>query len=105
MTPLITGEEEIVEYYAEFDDSQDFEVTASFNVFKSLSWDGRTNQITATELYMKVFAKYDGDIEIACDTLDISGKFALERHKHLLDAIWQLCKTKIKNWDEVTANS
>lgn len=83
---------------------QDFEVSASFEVYEINAWaDG--GQPMDAEKYLSGFVKWDGCSHFNFGTdenkgyIHLCGRSFFEDHKKVMDAIWQLCSEKIKGWN------
>jgi hypothetical protein len=101
-------EDDTVLFLIEFEG--DFESSATFNVFEVLCWDGETNEVTGTEKYLHGYIKWDGCSHVWFGKEDnpgylhLCGKGFFERHKQVMDAIWDICSKRIIGWDEDVAS-
>lgn len=97
--------EELILFLIKFEE-QNFEGSASFDVYEVTSWK-ENNEVCDTELYLDGFIKWDGCSEISFGNglpIHFCGKKHFERHKMVLDAIWDICSKKIKYWNNEIAN-
>jgi len=96
-----------VNYLIEFEEG-DFETSATFNVFEVTSWNADNNEVLDTEHYLKGYIKWDGCSHIWFGDengyLHLCGKTYFERHKQVIDAIWDVCSKKIKGFDNDVAS-
>lgn len=80
---------------------QDFQSAADFVIYEVQEWDDDTP--IKAEIYLSGRIKWDG-----CSNLEfgdggaihLCGKYWFEKHKRVMDAIWNLCSKKIIGWDE-----
>lgn len=98
---------DFIEFLIEFEDG-DFELSANFNVFEVCSWSADTNEVSETELYLKGYVKWDGCSHFwfgeSDGYLHLCGKRYFEKHKEVMDKIWDICSKKIKKWDSSLCN-
>ncbi len=106
MEALITEDNQVL-YLIEYE-GDNFDYGVNFNVYEASGWDIDTNEVVDTEHYLKGFIKWDGCSHIWFGDengyLHICGKSYFERHKQVMDAIWDVCSKKIVKWDNDVAS-
>ncbi len=99
-TLLKTGE--YVEFLIEFEG--DTEYSANFKVYEVISWTADDIEPSETELYLKGLIKWDGCSHIWFGDSDgyihLCGKSMWDKHVRVMNAIWELCRTRITSFDE-----
>lgn len=104
-TLIKTGE--YVDFLIEFE--EDTESSANFKVYEVITWTGDTVEPSETELYLKGLIKWDGCSHIWFGGEDkdgyihICGKSRWDLHNQVMSAIWDRCRSLIKNFDESCA--
>lgn len=97
-----------IDFLIDFEE-QDFEISATFSVYEVTSWDGETGEPVDKERYLKGYIKWDGCSHIwfgeeeGQGYIHLCGKRYFDRHKEVMDAIWEMCSKKIKGFDPVAA--
>lgn len=80
----------------------DYESRADFIVREVISWDMDKN-VLEDMVYLRGFIKWDGCSHIwfgdSEGYLHLCGKDYFDRHKMVIDAIWDLCSSRIVGWD------
>ena len=99
----LTRDGDYIESLIEFDEGQDFEAYMSFKVYEVEAWNSE-NIPQEKELYLRGTIKWDG-----CSNLDIGdhhfcGRQGYDSHIKIVNALWELARTKIKGWNEEVAN-
>jgi hypothetical protein len=94
-------EKEIVLFQIEFEQG-DYDFSATFNVFEVISWTVESSKICETEHYLRGYIKGDGSCHFWFGDdgyIHLSGKDGIEKHKKVMDAIWNICTKKIKHFN------
>jgi hypothetical protein len=105
----LTRDGDYIESLIEFDGGQDFEAHMSFKVYEVESWNSE-NIPQERELYLKGTIKWDGCSHIYFGNEDndgyihMCGKGCFNKHIEIINALWELARTKIKGWYEEVAN-
>jgi hypothetical protein len=81
----------------------DYDFTATFTVFEVISWTVEASKICETESYLRGYVKGDSSCHFWFGDDDgyirFSGKEGIEKHKKVMDAIWNICTKKIKHFN------
>lgn len=100
-------EGDYVNYLIEFEEG-DFETSATFNVLEATAWNPDNKEVSDTRHYLRGHIKWDGCSHIWFGDEDgylhLCGKTHFERHKKVMDAIWNVCAEKIKYSDKNVAS-
>ena len=103
---LIEGNGHIL-FQIEFKEGS-YETSVEFTVYEATGWAGDNNEIVDTEHYLTGYVKWDGCSHFNFGNNDgymhLCGKHDWESLKDVMDALWEVCRKKIINFDEEVAN-
>lgn len=96
---ILIEEEGRIEYLIKFEDEAS-ETSVTFKVYEVVSWDTDNHEVVETEHYLKGYIKWDGCSHIWFGDEDgylhFSGRDSFEKHKQVMDAIWEICSKRMR---------
>lgn len=97
-------DKDYIRYLIEFE-ADDYIAYANFTVYEVISWDQNKN-VQQTESYLTGHITWDGFCDFTFGNKGVQtlyGKQDILYHNEILLKVWDMCSTKIKNWDQTTA--